>query len=150
MKIGVANEIAKTHLPLEAEKAGKTEKGEFDRILKNELDETASNVAKTSPPLIDTLSNIGPDSVFQPDRIAALEGTGKILDMLDVYRAKLADPAATPREIKPLIDEMEIEQKSLASVVETLPKTDGLRDILNRTLIDLSLETIRFNRGDYS
>ncbi len=150
MKIGVGNEIAKTLLPSDAGKNEKAQKGEFDRILKGALDGTAPHVAGTSAPRFDTLSEIRPDSVLLPDKAATIEGAGKILDILDAYRAKLADPSVSLRDIKPLVEEMEAKQKDLASVSDALPENDGLKEILNRVLVDLSMETVRFNRGDYS
>ncbi len=150
MKINVANEIAKTLLPSDAGKNEKTQNGEFDRILKNALGTTQNVAETTAPHFADPLSEISADSVFQPNKATAIEEATKLLDLLDAYRVKLADPAVTLRDITPLVEEMEIEQKGLTSLFHALPEDDELKDILNQALIDLSMETVRFNRGDYS
>jgi hypothetical protein len=34
-------------------------------------------------------------------------------------------------------------------LLDALPEGDGLRDLLNRMLVTATVETIKFNRGDY-
>jgi hypothetical protein len=41
------------------------------------------------------------------------------------------------------------EKDQLSAVLDSMPNEDGLKDILNQTLITASLEGIKFNRGDY-
>ncbi|NIS16893.1 MAG: hypothetical protein GWN96_11840, partial [candidate division Zixibacteria bacterium] len=72
-----------------------------------------------------------------------------LLNLLDNYRDQLADSQVTLRSIEPVINMIEKEKEQLSSVLEFLPNEDGLKDIVNRTLITASLEVIKYNRGDY-
>jgi hypothetical protein len=69
--------------------------------------------------------------------------------LLDDYRKQLADPAITLRSIEPLMNSIIKEKDQLSSLLDSIPNDDGLKDIVNRTLITASLEVIKFNRGDY-
>ena len=52
-------------------------------------------------------------------------------------------------ELNPLIQMMDMEKMDLISAMDSLPDGDGLKDILNETLITASLEVAKFKRGDY-
>jgi hypothetical protein len=41
------------------------------------------------------------------------------------------------------------EKDQLSSLLNSMPNEDGLKDIVNHTLITASLEVIKYNRGDY-
>jgi hypothetical protein len=41
------------------------------------------------------------------------------------------------------------EKDQLSGLLDSMPNDDGLKHILNQTLITASLEVIKFNRGDY-
>jgi hypothetical protein len=78
--------------------------------------------------------------------------TGRVeryLDLLDDYRRQLADPRVSPKGLDAMVREMEAGQGALAPALGSLPEGDGLKDILNRTLVTASLEIIKFRRGDY-
>ena len=73
------------------------------------------------------------------------------------YSIPLKSTSATwirrARQVKrfyPLIDRMEEHNKTLASILVTLPDGDALKDILNRVLITSVVEVEKFRRGDYS
>jgi hypothetical protein len=82
----------------------------------------------------------------KPSTIKRLEN---VLDMLDDYRRKLADPNVTLKDIQPLISTLENENKELKPELNALAQGDKLKQILNQTLITTSLEVIKFNKGDY-
>jgi len=44
---------------------------------------------------------------------------------------------------------MEKEKDVLAPLMDSLPQGDELKDILNNALVSATVETIKFNRGDY-
>ena len=71
------------------------------------------------------------------------------VDMLDEYRLKLGDRQYSLRDIDPLVRKMETETEKLMPAFKDLPDGDGLKDIMDQTLITASLEIARFNRGDY-
>ncbi len=72
-----------------------------------------------------------------------------LLDLLDEYRKKLADPQVSLKELSPLIDKITLRRTDLIPILDSFPEQDSLKEILHRTLIMASLEVIRFNRGDY-
>jgi hypothetical protein len=78
--------------------------------------------------------------------------TGRVeryLDLLDDYRRQLADPRVSLKGLDAMVREMESGKNALAPALGSLPEGDGIKDILNRTLVTASLEIIKFRRGDY-
>ena len=71
------------------------------------------------------------------------------LDLLDDYRRQLADPRVSLKGLDATLREMEADKDALAPALGSLPEGDGIKDILNRTLVTASLEIIKFRRGDY-
>jgi hypothetical protein len=51
--------------------------------------------------------------------------------------------------MEPVIKMIDKEKEQLSSVLDSLTEEDGLKDIVNRTLITASLEVMKYNRGDY-
>ena len=74
---------------------------------------------------------------------------GRLVDRLENYRLKLADPQASLKSIQPLIDDIAASSEKLAPKLEHLDEGDPLKDILNRSIVTASVEMMRFNRGDY-
>ncbi len=100
-----------------------------------------SPISSISPIQLDMLSPAQNGSIA--DRVENL------LNMLDEYQQKLKDPHFSLKEIDPLVKQMEKEEENLAPILDSLVEDDGLKDILNQALVTSSLETIKFNRGDY-
>jgi hypothetical protein len=73
----------------------------------------------------------------------------RYLDLLDDYRRQLADPRMSLKGLDTVVREMEAGKDELAPALGSLPDGDGIKDILNRTLVTASLEIIKFRRGDY-
>jgi hypothetical protein len=73
----------------------------------------------------------------------------RYLDLLDDYRRQLADPRVNLKGLDTVVREMEAGKDDLAPALGSLPDGDGIKDILNRTLVTASLEIIKFRRGDY-
>jgi uncharacterized protein YhaN len=90
---------------------------------------------------------------FQPlspdNKRITIERLDHLLNLLDDYRKQLADAQVTLRRIEPLMNTIEKEKEQLSSVLDSLASEDGLKDIVNRTLITASLEVMKYNRGDY-
>jgi hypothetical protein len=81
--------------------------------------------------------------------ISIVDRAEGLLDTLDEYQEKLANPEFTLRDISPLICEMEAGNEILTSAVNTLSDGEALKNILNQVIITSSVEIIKFNRGDY-
>ena len=73
----------------------------------------------------------------------------RLVDRLENYRLKLADPQISLKSIHPLLNDIAASSEKLATRLEHLDEGDPLKDILNRSLVMASLEMTRFNRGDY-
>ena len=78
-----------------------------------------------------------------------VERVHNLLNLLDSYRKQLSDPHVTLRKLEPLMNTIAKEKDQLSALMESMPEEDGLKHILNQTLITASLEVIKFNRGDY-
>jgi hypothetical protein len=119
----------------------------FGEILKNSLNQaSASAAAAAAPggPVTVQLRPAGPTPVGSVT--ARLEG---FLDLMDEYRSKLADPRVSLKGLDPLVRSLEQGRDALAPVASSLPEGDGLKDLLNRTLVTSEIEIMRFRRGDY-
>jgi hypothetical protein len=122
----------------------------FDAILKD----TVKNTATGSTATLHT-TFINPTPVLQPapiapsDQIYAADSIEDMINILDRYREKLADPRITMKQLDPDIKEMTQGMENLAHVLESHPVDEGLRNILNRTMVTISLEIGKFYRGDY-
>ena len=137
------------------EKPKKTEspgEGHFGEFLKKAVggagrakgDVPASPVKETIYPQV-----AGVQSAGIANRMEAIGRAERLLNILDDYSSKIADPRYTLKEIHELIVGMETEKASLLPLMESLPEGDGARDLLNRILVTASVEAIKFNRGDY-
>jgi hypothetical protein len=120
--------------------------GGFGEILKNSLNPAAGPDAAAAPAgaLRVRLRSVDPTPA---ESVAArLEG---ILDLMDEYRGKLADSRVSLKGLDPLVRSLEQGRDALAPLAGSLPEGDGLKDILNRTLVTTEVEIMRFRRGDY-
>jgi len=150
MKIHPNDEILKNAYPQKIEKDERTLDREFGAILKEAVENSSKVDAEDQkPPIINTISEIQFNTFLSGEKIPMVDRVEKYLDLLEEYRQKLANPQVTLKDIYLLINEMEVEKQSLIPVLNSLPDGDGLKDILNQTLITSSLEIIKFNRGDY-
>jgi len=73
----------------------------------------------------------------------------RYLDLLDDYRQQLVDHRVSLKGLDAMVRELESGKDALAPTLGSLPEGDGIKDILNRTLVTASLEIIKFRRGDY-
>ena len=72
-----------------------------------------------------------------------------LLNLMEEYQGKMENPTISLKQIQPLIEKMDSETGRLLPILETLPETSEMKDILNRALVASSVEVIKFNRGDY-
>jgi hypothetical protein len=103
------------------------------------------------------VSGVGLDSVASTQLTSAagapanrlVDRVESYLDLLDDYRRQLADPRVSLKGLDAMVHEMEAGKDAFAPALASLPEGDGIKDILNRTLVTASLEIIKFRRGDY-
>ena len=150
MKIHGNDGILKENYPQNSQKNEKTPDADFQNILKESVENSANNSSKIQPAtLMDPASAIRFDPLAPQDKTITIERVHNLLNLLDKYRKKLSDPHVTLRTLEPLVNTIAKEKDQLSGLLESLPNADGLKQILNQTLITASLEVIKFNRGDY-
>jgi hypothetical protein len=121
--------------------------GGFGDILKEKL-APASNAVTSSI----GVGLVAPTQLQSVAEVPANRLDGRVeryLDLLDDYRRQLADPRVSLKGLDAMVREMETGKDALAPALGSLPEADGIKDILNRTLVTASLEIIKFRRGDY-
>jgi len=150
MKINGIDGIVKNGI---ADKSARKEPAvneDFKKILKASVERPAQHSAKVQQPLsINPVSAIRMQPLSPEIKHATVERVEKLLNLLDIYRTQLVDPTMTLRKIEPAMNTIIKEKEQLSSLLDSLADDDGLKDIVNRTLITASLEVIKYNRGDY-
>ena len=150
MKITKTDDLMKAVMPDKMQSRPAATQADFGDILKQSL-QTAGSVQGA----VQSSTGIAPVLPVQLQGLAAIdkktivEGIENVLDLLDDYRSKLADPNITLKDIHPLISAIEHENKFLKPLLNSLSEGDELKPILNQTLVTTSLEVIKFNKGDY-
>jgi len=150
MKIENNENIQKSLYPEKISKNEKAQGIDFGAVLKNEV-EKSSNAISTNQkiPSTSSISPIQLDMLSPAQNESIIDRVENLLNVLAEYQQKLKDPHFSLKEIDPLVKQMEKEKENLAPVLDSLVEDGGLKDILNKTLVTSSLETIKFNRGDY-
>jgi hypothetical protein len=150
MKINGSDEIIKNGFADKAIQKEQDQKEEFKNILKASVERTAHHAGKIqAPALTNPVSAIRFHPLSPENKSVTVERVDNLLNLLDNYRKQLADPQVTLRNIEPVINSIAKEKEQLSSVLDSLTNEDGLKDIVNRTLITASMEVIKYNRGDY-
>lgn len=151
MKISGNSEIIKsTHAGGKARQSEQASSTDFKNILKESVEKAARPATQIqAPSLLDPVAAVrfNPESML--DKASAVKRVDHLINLLDDYRKQLADPAITLRNIEPLIKSINKEKDQLSALLDLLPNEDGLKDIVNHTLITASLEIVKYNRGDY-
>ena len=150
MKIDANNEIIKSSYPDKSQRSEKGSNTDFKNILRESVEKSVPQATQIQPPsLINPLSSVGFESELPKDKFYTINRVENLINLLDDYRKQLADPAITLRSIEPVMKTIMKEKDHLSSLLDSMPNEQGLKDIVNRTLITASLEVLKFNRGDY-
>jgi len=150
MKIQNNENIQKSLYPEKINKSEKPQGIDFGAVLKNEVEKSSNVISENQKmPSISSISPIQLNMLSPSQNGSIIDRVENLLNVLDEYQKKLKDPHFSLKEIDPLVKQMEKEKEYLAPVLDSLVEDDGLKDILNQTLVESSLETIKFNRGDY-
>ena len=150
MKIPNNEQVLKTFQHESKTKALPPAGKEFGAILKETVkNSTTAGLAPLQTTFINSLPGLQPASSSLSDHQFAANSIEDMINLLDRYREKLADPRITMKQIDPVIREMTREIENLAPVLDSLPADEGLKNILNQTLVTVSLEISKFYRGDY-
>lgn len=150
MKINGIDGIVKNGIADKSARKEPAVNDDFKKILKASVERPAQHSAKVQQPLsINPVSAIRMQPLSPEIKHATVERVEKLLNLLDIYRTQLVDPTMTLRKIEPAMNTIIKEKEQLSSLLDSLADDDGLKDIVNRTLITASLEVIKYNRGDY-
>ncbi len=150
MKIYGDNGILKQGYPQKLQKNEETPNADFKNILKESVENSTESPSKIQPStLMDPASAIHFNPLSTQDKNITVERVHNLLNLLDKYRQQLSDPYVTLRKLEPMMNTIAKEKDQLSGLLDSMPNDDGLKHILNQTLITASLEVIKFNRGDY-
>lgn len=150
MKITPNNNVVPTSLSDQIQKNQDQGTQSFSSILKETIDSNTKAPQETvAPPALDPLAAIQPTSTTT-SAVSTVDKTAKLLDTLEAYGQKLADPSANLKSIYPLLEDLEAQQADLMPKLNGLADDDGLKPILNQALSAASIESTKFRRGDYN
>ncbi len=150
MKIEHNENIQKSLFPGVNSKNDKTQGADFKAVLKNEVEKSSNTISQNQKmPSINNISPIQLNMLSSTQNSSIIERIENLLNILDEYQEKLKDPNFSLREIEPVIKQMEKEKENIVPVLDSIAEDDGLKNVLNHVLVTSSLETIKFNRGDY-
>ncbi|MCF8128894.1 MAG: hypothetical protein K9N10_10300 [Deltaproteobacteria bacterium] len=150
MKVDANPEIARGDYAVKNNTDPKTTGSEFSTILEESLKGVSNeNTTVSQGSKIDGISKTQFDLFHKPEN-SAIGQVENYLNMLSEYQEKLGNPDVTLKELSPLLNQMNAEKGQLSSTLDSLSDEDELKGIVNETLILSSLETIKFNRGDYN
>lgn len=150
MKIDGNDEILKSGYHPKTPTNEQASEADFNHILKESVEKSTETPLEIQPTtLLDPISAIRFNPLSSQDNDITLDRVENLLNLLEKYRQQLRDPQVTLRTIEPLMRTIAAEKDQLSEKLDSISNEDGLKDILNQTLITASLEVIKFNRGDY-
>ncbi len=102
----------------------------------------------TLPP-VQNIPSMSLDQIQNGDTTQSIQRIEGFLDLLEAYQNKLGDVDSTLKDFSPLVSSMASETEKIMPLLDSLADGDELKDILNRAVVTATVETIKFNRGDY-
>ncbi|HHP7234040.1 MAG TPA: hypothetical protein ACFCUC_05370 [Desulfobacterales bacterium] len=85
----------------------------------------------------------------EPGPVSLSERLDGLLDAVAGYRKKLGDTDYPAGELRPMLEALERQAEPLQAALDRLPPQHPLRQIVSETLVAISLEKARLDRGDY-
>ena len=150
MKITNTDDLVKQITPDKTADRQPAGKADFGEVLKETLNTpTTVQQSVSSAGVVEPLLPAQIRRLSSLDKKTAVESIERVLNLLDDYRRKLADPEFSLKDIHPTISAIEIENEHLKPILNSMTDGDELKQILNQTLITTSVEIIKFNKGDY-
>jgi hypothetical protein len=116
----------------------------FGEIFKQTLESSAAAVPSSAPAVSIQFEPAG--SMAPASAVSRLEG---FLDLLEGYCQKLSNPRVGLRGLEASLQRLEEGREALSASLGLLAEDDGLRDVLNQTLVTAEIEIMKFRRGDY-
>ena len=150
MEIDPNEKILTSDYPERSRKTELSSDGTFGRIYEELIEAShETDVRSDETPAVTNAPDLQMNFFQSEGEMPVVERAERLLDLLDEYQQKLANPVFTLRDISPLIDELKADNKRLVSSVHSLSEGDELKNILSQIIVTASVEIIKFNRGDY-
>jgi len=124
----------------------KNKSGDFKSILQKE-----NNRINSTPASESTAAPLQPFLPILPcvDTQQKIHAVDSYVSLLEKYERGLADETVTLKDMAPVVQKLSDETERMKPFLDSLAPDDGLRSILNHALVTATVETIKFNRGDY-
>lgn len=144
--------------------AGATEAGkrtakpeeEFGRVLEEQLNQItpASGQSAQMAAGISTLQSVAsiPYGMEQPqvaDSTNVERSIESTIDRLDEVEQLLGDSTVTPKTVGQVIDQLNDQTEALRQTMEALPEDHPLQELGNEVTVLATVESIKWDRGDY-
>lgn len=129
----------------------KLQKGEFDSVFREVAGSTS--IKRGEVEATHFISNLHPAQFVtesSPSTNAVVDQVSRLIDTMEGYRQKLIEKGATLKDIETLVQKMASESESLGAASSTVDEQDGLRAIIDQSLMLTSMEMVRFNNGHYN
>ncbi len=150
MKVSNEIQISKDILTTTVKKNDRQNGPDFQTVLKDIARTEDQHAEKVKHPgHIESVSANRINEMHSFDRPGVVEKADFLLNLLDEYRSGLEDPSKSLKELDSLLTDLKTEQESLMSFVDLFPDGDELKGVVNETLINITVESIKFDRGDY-
>ncbi|MEJ5358135.1 MAG: hypothetical protein WHT06_05630 [Desulfobacterales bacterium] len=147
MKIVFDPHSAPVAKPKPAGKEPGAEKNGFVDLLGRALESAAASPAPVGGGELAVSFRAGPPSPPEPEVGELAE---EILEGLEKYAGRLADPSAGLRELDSLLVALQRRCEALAPLLERLPEESRpLREIAGRAVLTVQTEILHLRRGDY-
>lgn len=120
----------------------------FEDVLTNIAGRKTLTPEKTSP--TQPAFQVAPiflDPVNNDDLLQKLDGS---LALLESYQSRLGNPAVPAHELQSDIDKLEDVTNQLESALITLPDDHPVKDLLNRSVVTMTVEVAKYRRGDFN
>ena len=122
----------------------------FQDILNEKMGQAQAKAGQPAAlPPMSNIDSIRFDPASVPDTKQTLTRMDRFLTLLETYSAQMEDPRISLKQTATLVSQMEEQIPELLPLLDTLPEGSGIKDLLNRLLVTSTVETIKFNRGDY-
>ena len=134
-----------------ASNRSKVQKGEFDSVFREVADSTSMKRAELESTCF--ISNLRPAQFVTeppPSTSAVVDKVSHLIDTMEGYQQKLIEKGATLRDIETLVQKMTSESESLGAASSAVDEQDGLRAIIDQSLMLTSMEIVKFNSGHYN
>lgn len=122
--------------------------GKFAEILTDVTNQEGTAPEKTSysQPVFQVTPVLLEPMPTSDDLLQRLDGS---LALLESYQSRLGDATIPIQDLQPFVDRLEDEQNQLQSQMDALPDGHPVKDLLNRSVVTMAVEVLKYRRGDF-